>query len=372
MIRLLACSASCLPILIKASVIPVSNSVSTAPISDGPSQSEDCSVLGSRNIGHEGPFDDLNLTSSLPFLNASLVGPEWNDDWHADYYVLGGQICATAVLVDTAHALAKMALYDLLSEETFIVDKYKEVQIKVTQFKAGFTRIRAALSLYDATQQMTGTNSFLASRFTFFNGKVKMGRIDFTGTACSSGSCRANSANASLPVAVSSNDSSIVVTGNKAGSLRSAVPTLVNVFNNKNSDMELDCRWYGQNIGQKIAMLAPSSALTYSHIAKEDPMSLLVLKDVLNDRILDVTVVLLATPHPSPLAPLWSYYWAIQALGQMPEKMADQWDWREMTMKVMVDDLQIGTIDLIKGVSRRVSGPSLGSENGSIFVTQRF
>ena len=365
--RLLACSASCLPILITASVIPTSDSVSTVSINNSPSPSVDCSLLGSHAIRHKDPFEDLNLTSSLPFLNASLVEPVWNDDWHGEFELLGRNICATAVLVDAAHALAKMALDGLHSEEIFIVENYKEVRIKVTQLKAGFTRSRAALSLYIAIHRMTGSDCFPASRFTILKSTEIMGRIKFTGKACNSGSPRANSANAPLPVVVSSNGSSTMVTGNKTGSLRSAVTPLVNY---KNPDMKLDCRWYGQNMGPRTAMLAPSSTLAFSHIVKEDPMGLPALKDEIDDQALGVTVLLLATPHPSPAAPLWSYYWAIQALGQMPEKMADQWDWREMTMKVMVDDFQLGTINLIKGALQRVSALSLpGSNNGSIPVT---
>ena len=348
--RLLACSASCLPIVINASVLPISNSISTASISNSPSQSVDCPVLGSQDNGRDDSFKDLNLTSSLPFLNASNVVFEGNDDWHGQYEFLGEHICGTAVLVDAAHALAKMALDGLLSEETFIVDNYKEVKIKVSQFRTGFTRSRAALSLYAVIQQLTGGDCFPASRFTVFKGKERMGEIDFLGAACSSGSYRADSANVSLPAVISSNKSSVVVDGNKAGSSRSAVTTLVNVINNKNSDMKLDCRWYGQKLGAKTALLAPSSTLAYSHIVKEDPMSFPALRDVIVDKTLGVTTVLLATPHPSPSIPMWSYYWVIQALGQIPEKMADQWDWREMTVKVMVDDSQLGTINLVKGV----------------------
>ena len=185
-----------------------------------------------------------------------------------------------------------MALDGLLSEQTFIVDNYKEVKIKVSQSKAGFTRSRAALSLYAAIQKVTGGDFFPASRFTTFKGKERMGGIDFMGTACSSGSYRADSANVSLPVVISSNNSSMVVTGNKAGTSRSAVATLVNVINNKNSDMKLDCRWYGQRLGARIALLAPSSTLAYSHIVKEDPMSFPALRDVVVDQTLGVSTVI--------------------------------------------------------------------------------
>ena len=381
----LPASSSFLPVVINALTIPVSNSISAAPITDSPSQSLNCSALGSlaqinvsaidsnaasQNTGQDDPGGEVNLTESLLPLNDNLVRSDLNETWHGDFSYLGGGLCVTAVLVDAAHALAKMALNDLLEEETFTVSNYNEVQIKVTQFEAGFTRRYAAIGTFVAIQRMDRDDRFEVSRFTFFRGKQRMGMIDFKGHACSSDSCEANLGNASLPLVVPSNKSSLVA--NLVGPSQSAATTLVHTINDDDPDMELDCEWHGQKIHPRVAMLAPSSVLTYSHIVKEDPMGLPALKDVVDDHTLGMSIVLMATPHPSPSAPLWSYYWAIRALGKMPEMMADKFDWREMTMTVTVDGFQLGTVSLIKGTLPTVSGPSPslpGSNNDSTFFT---
>ena len=54
----------------------------------------------------------------------------------------------------------------------------------------------------------------------------------------------------------------------------------------------------------------------------------------------------------------------------MVEKMADTFDWREMTMTVRVDGFQLGTISLYKGIVHNVSGLLLpGNNSGSVLVT---
>ena len=375
----LPASSSFLPVLINALTIPVSNSISAAPITDSPSQSLNCSALGPlaqinvsavdsnaafQDTGQDDPGGEFNLTESLLPLNDNLVRSDLDETWHGDFIYLGRDLCAAAVLVDAAHALAKMALNDLLVEETFTVSNYNEVQIKVTPFEAGFTRRYAAIGTFVAIQRMDKDDRFQVSRFTFFKGKQRMGKIDFIGQSCSSDSCGANLGNASLPLVVPSNKSSLVA--NLVGPSQSAATTLVHTINDNVPDMELDCEWHGRKIHPRVAMLAPSSVLTYSHIVKEDPMGLPALRDVVDDQTLGMSMVLMATPHPNPSAPLWSYFWAIQALGKMPEKMADKFDWREMTMTVKVDGFQLGTISL-----PTVSGPSPslpGSNNDSTFV----
>ena len=374
--------ASYLLVLIKALTIPLSNSITAASIIDSPSQSPDCSTfdpLARNNVsanasnvafqdtGHDDPGDRFNFTSSLLSLNAGLDLSE-NDKWHGELIYVGKPICATAVFVDAAHALAKMALDDLLAEETFTVSNYDEVQIKIIQFEAEFTRYYAAMGTYAAIQRMDTDNRFEASRFTFFKGKKKMGTIDFIGRSCSSGSCRASSGNASLPLVVPLHESPPVA--NYVGPPQSAVTKPVNATNDDDPDMEIDCEWHGRKVDPRAAMLTPSSILTYSHLVKEHPMDHPPIKDVVDDQALGMSTVLLATPQPSPAAPSWSYYWAIRAIGKMPEKMADRWDWREMTMTVKVDGYQLGTISLVKSLVPTVSSPSLpGSNNGSILVT---
>ena len=368
-------------VLIKALTIPVSNSITAASITDSSSQSPDCSVfdpvahnnvsanasnVAFQDTGQDDPGNRFDFTGSLLSLNAGLDISDLNDKWHGEFIYVGKRICATAVFVDAAHALAKMALDDLLAEETFTVSNYDEVQIRIIQFEAEFTRHYAAFGTYAAIQKMDKDNRFEASRFTFFKGKVKMGTIEFIGRSCSSGSCGANSRKTSLPLVVPLNESPPAT--NHMGPPQSAVTKLVNATNDDDPDMELDCEWHGRKIHPRAAMLTPSSLLTYSHIVREDPMGHPPIKDVVDDEALGLSTILLATPQPSPTAPLWSYYWAIRAIGKMPEKMADRWDWREMTMTVNVDGYQLGTISLVKALVG--SSSSLpGANNGSTLVT---
>ena len=121
--------ASYLPILITAATVPPSNSIS-------PSQSLNASELSLQVTAHDHPSVHLNLISS----NASTVGLLSKDSWHGDYEIVGKAMCTTAVLVDAAHALAKMATNDLHGPETFVVNGYNEVQIKVTPFDSDLMR----------------------------------------------------------------------------------------------------------------------------------------------------------------------------------------------------------------------------------------
>lgn len=264
--RPIAGSASYLSILIKTLTIAISNSISAVSIGDISSQSLNCSVSGDS-------FWDVNLTSPNASFNVSLAGLDANDKWHGVYELLGRKLCTTAVLVDAAHALAALALYDLLEEHVFVVDNYDEVQIRVTPFNEEFTRSRAAVGLYAAIYKMSGTRLFDSSRFTFFKGNQKMGKIEIIGAACPSGSCGANLTNASLPPVVSSNESALVATRSNASPSRSADPTLFDPIRDNKLDMELDCAWHGRRVTPRILMLAPSSLLTHSHIVKEDPMT---------------------------------------------------------------------------------------------------
>ena len=379
---LFASSASCLLLFSKALTIPVSSSVNATSITDSPSQSLRCSDLGPRaysstsadasnatfqDTSQDDPLRTFNLTSSFLSRNASLVGSDSNDKWHGDMVYWGKAICATAALVNAAHALAMIALKNLVAEQLFTVKNYNEVQIKVRQFHAEFTRRQAAIGIFAAIQRMYIDDQFETSTFTFLLGNKRMGSIDFIGWSCSSTSCGANVEKSSLPLVVPSNESS-GVTG-QVGPPQPAATILANTVNDNDPDMELDCEWHGRRVDPRRALLAPSSILTYSHLVTEDPMKYPTLRDIIDDEIVGMKFVLLATPHPSPTAPLWSHYWAIRALGMMPEKMAEKWDWREMTMRVRVDDFLIGTISLFNGKVHTASGPSvLGSNNGSILV----
>ena len=384
--RVLLAGPSCLAFFSKALTIPVSNSVNVTSITGSPLQFPRCPDLGPqaysntsadandfafRDTGLHDPWGSLNLTNSFSSLNASLVASDSNDNWHGRFMYFGKWICSTAVFVDAAHALAEIALLqDLNAEETFTVKNYREVQIKVSRFHAEFTRRKAALGVFTALQQMNKDDRFEVSSFMYFLGQKKMGQVDFIGGPCSSASCEDDSKEASLAIVVPSNKPSLVVS--RVGPSQSAATTSVNTVVNDDLglDMELDCQWHGQSVNPRAALLAPSSALTDSHIVKEDPMKSPVSQDVIDERIVGMTLVLLATPHPSIAAPRWSYYWVIKALGKMVEKMADRFDWREMTVTVRVDGLELGTIGLYKGIIRNVSGSSLpGNNNGSILVT---
>ena len=315
------------------------------------------------------PGGGLNLSNSFSSLNASLIGSYSHDDWHGELFYAGKPICGTAIFVNAAHALAELALLqDLIAEESFTVKNYNEAQIKVRRFHDEFTRRQAALGVFTAIQRMNKDDRFEVSSFIFFLGKRKMGQVDFVGGPCSSASCEDDSNKASLPLVVPSNEPSLVAS--RVGPSQSAATTSVNRVGMDDSDMELDCQWHGQRVNPRSAMLAPSSVLTHSHIVKEDPRQSAALREVIDERMVGMTLVLLATPHPNPTAPLWTYFWAIKALGKMVEKMADRFDWREMTMTVRVDGFQLGTISLYKDIIGSVSGPSLpGNENGSILVT---
>ena len=382
--RVLLAGPSCLAFFSKALTIPVSNSVNVTCITGSPLQFPRCSYLGPRAYsstsvnandsafhytGQDDPWRSLNLTNSFSSLNANLVGSDSNDDWHWGFFYEGKTICSTAIFVNAAHALAEIALSrDLVAEETFTVKNYNEAQIKVRRFHAEFTRRKAALGVFTAIQQMNKDDRFEVSSVISFLGKKTMGQVDFIGGSCRSASCDDDSKKASLPLVVPSNELSLAAS--RVGSSPSAATTSVNTAVLDDSDMELECQWHGQRVNPRAALLAPSSALTHSRIVKEDPMRSPALRDVIDDRIVGMTLVLLATPHPSPTAPLWSNYWAIKALGKMVEKMADRFDWREMTMTVRVDGFQLGTISLYKGIIRNISGPSLpGNNNGSILVT---
>ena len=364
---LLACPASYLAVLINSLIVPINNGVSAASIS----QLVNASVSGCRDIGIDDALDDHNFKSSVPSPNANLVGLDWKDDWHEEYKVLGHEICATAVLVDAAHALAKIALDDLVAEETFVVKGYNQVQIKITRLEEGFTRQRAALSIYAALLRVLPSSTrFLASRFTFFKGKERMGTIEFVGRPCCSDDGVAGIANASSAQGDPSNSTSLVRIKSMADPYKSANTSLVGETDDDDADMELSCRWYGRRVPQRTAMLAPSGVLSHSHIVKENPLSHPRIKDQIVDHVLGTTISILAIPQTSAAAPLWSYYWVIQALGRMPEKMADQWDWREVTMTVKVDGFPLGTISLIKSTSPTVSTSSLpGSNDDSVLVT---
>ena len=381
--RVLLAGPSYLAFFSKALTIPVSNSVSVTSITDSPFQFPRCSDSGPRaysntsadandsalqDTGPDDSWGSLNLTKSFSSLNASLVGSDSNDDWHGEFYYWGKSICGIAIFVNAAHALAEIALLqDLIAEETFTVETYNEAQIKVRRFHAEFTRRKAALGVFTALQQMNKDDRFEVSSFIFFLGENKMGQVDFTGRSCSSASCEDNSKKAPLPLVVPSNETSLVTS--RVGPSRSAATTSVNTAVIDDSDMELECQWHGYRVDPRAALLAPSSALTHSHIVKEDPRKSPASRDVIDDRTVGMTLVLLATPYPSPKAPLWSNYWAIKALGKMVEKMADRFDWREMTMTVRVDGFQIGRISLYKGIVRNVTGPLLrGNNNGSILV----
>ena len=382
--RVLLAGPSCLAFFSKALTIPVSNSVNVTSITGGPLQLPRCSDLGPRAYSNtsadvnDAAFHDTgpdesgggsNLTDSFSSLNASLIGPDLNDDWHGEFSYGGKWICGTAIFVNAAHALAEIALLqDLIAEETFTVQNYNEAQIKVRRFHVEFTRHFAALGIFSAIQRMNEDDRFEVSRFVFFLGKRRMGQIDFIGGPCSSASCEGNSKKASLPLAVPSNKLSLVAS--RVGPSQPTTTSSVNTVAIDESDMELECQWHGLKVRPRAAMLTPSAALTHSHIVKEDPMKLPALRDVIDDPMVGMTLVLLATPHPSPAAPLWSNYWAIKALGEMVEKMADEFDWREMTMTVRVDGYQLGTISLYKGIIRNVSGLSLlGYNNSSNLVS---
>ena len=381
--RVLLAGPSYLAFFSKALTVPVSNSVNVTSITGSPLQFPRCSDLGPRaynntsadakdsafqDTGLDDAWGSLNLTNSFSPLNASLVGSDSNDHWHGEFFYAGKSICGTAIFVNAAHALAEIALLqDLIAEETFTVKNYNEAQITVRRFHAEFTRRKAALGVFTALQQMNKDDRFEVSSFIFFLGKIKMGQVDFIGGPCSSASCEDDSKKASFPLVVPSNELSLVAS--RVRSSPSAATTSVNTVVIGDSDMELECQWHGHRVNPRAALLAPSSALTHSHIVKEDPMMVPASRDVIDDRIVGMTLVLLATPHPSPKAPLWSYYWAIKALGKMVEKMADRFDWREMTMTVRVDGFQLGTISLYQGIVGDVSGPSLpGNHNGSILV----
>ena len=381
--RVLLAGPSCLAFFSKALTIPVSNSVNVTSITESPLQFPRCSDLDPQaysntsadandsafqDTGLDDPWASLNLTNSFSSLNASFVGSDSNDDWHAVFVYGGKSICGIAIFVNVAHALAEIALQDLTAEETFTVENYNEAQIIVRRYHAEFTRRHAALGVFAALQQMNKDDRFEVSSFIFFLGKRQMGQVDFIGGSCSSTSCEDNSKKASLPLVVPSNEPSLVA--GKVGPSQSAATTSVDRVVIDDSDMELDCHWHGHRVNPRAALLAPSAALTYSHIVKEDPMKSPASRDVIDDRIVGMTLVLLATPHPSPKAPLWSNYWAIRALGKMVEKMADTFDWREMTMTVRVNGFQLGTISLYKGIIRNVSGLLLpGNNNGSVLVT---
>lgn len=382
--RVLLAGPSCLAFFSKALTIPVSNGVNVTSITGSPLQLQRCSDLGPwaysntsadvsdsafQDTGPDDPGRSLNLTNSFSSLNASPIGSDSNDDWHGEFYYAGKSICGTAVFVNVAHALAEIALLqDLIAEETFTVKNYSEAQIKVRRFHAEFTRRRAALGVFTAIQQMNKDNRFEISTFIFFLGKEIMGRVDITGGPCSSASCEDDSKKASLPLVVPSNELSPVAS--RVGPSQSATTIPVNTAVIDDSDMELDCQWHGHKVNPGAALLAPSSALTHSHIVKEDPMKRPASRDVIDNQKLGMTLVLLATPDTDLMAPPWTNYWAIKALGKMVEKMADRFDWREMTMTVRVDGFPLGTISLYKGIVRNVSGPSLlGNNNGSILVT---
>ena len=381
--RVLLAGPSCLALFSKALTIPVSNSVNVTSIIDSLLQLPRCSDLGPRAYSNTsadvndsafqdtGPDDaggGLNFTNSLSSLNASLIGSDSNDDWHGEFFYAGKTICSTAIFVNAAHALAEIALQDLIADETFTVKNYNEAQIKVRRFHDEFTRRQAALGVFTAIQRMNEDDRFEVSSFVFFLGKRRMGQVDFMGGPCSSASCEDDSNKVSLPLVVPSNEPSLVAS--RVGPSQSAATTFVDRVGMDDSDMELDCQWHGKRVYPNSAMLAPSSALTHSHIVKEDPRQSAALRDVIDERMVGMTLVLLATPHPHPTTPMWTYFWEIKALGKMVEKMADRFDWREMTMTVRVDGFQLGTISLYKGIIRNVSGPSLpGNENGSILVT---
>ena len=382
--RVLLAGPSCLAFFSKALTIPVSNGVNVTSITDSPFQFPHCSDLGPRAYSNtsahanDSVFQDTGLDDSggsliliKPFspLNASLVGSDSNDDWHGEFYYGGRSICGTAVFVNAAHALAEIALLqNLVAEDTFTVKDYSEAQIKVRRFHAEFTRRQAALGVFTALTKMNRDDRFEVCSLIFFLGRHIMGQIDFIGGPCSSASCEDDSKNASLSLVVPSNTSSLVAS--RVGPSHSAATTLVSTVAMDDSDMEVDCYWHGNRVDPRAAMLAPSSALTHSHIVKEDLGKSPASRDVIDERIVGMTLVLLATPHPSSTAPPWTNYWAIKALGKMVEKMADKFDWREMTMVVRVDGIQLGTISLYKGIVRNVSGPSLpGNNNGSILVT---
>ena len=380
--RVLLAGPSCLAFISKALAIPVSNSVNVTSTIGSPLQLQRCSELGPRaysntdvndtafqDTGPDDPGGSLNPTNSFSSLNASLVGSDSNDDWHGDFFYAGKSICGTAIFVNVAHALAEIALLqDLSAEETFTVKTYSEAQIKVRRFHAEFTRRRAALGVFTGIQKMNEDNRFEVSIFRFFLGTKEMGQVDFRGGPCPPASCEDDSKRAYLPLVVPSNELSLVAS--RAGPSQPATTTSVNTAVMDDSKMELDCQWHGHKVNPRAALLAPSSALTHSQIVKEDPMKRPASRDVIDDQVLGTTLVLLATPDPALMAPLWTNYWAIKALGKMVEKMADRFDWREMTMTVRVDGFPLGTVSLYKGIVRNVSGPSLlENNNGSILVT---
>lgn len=383
--RLLAGLASYLPFMIQALTIANSKSVSVASGSHNPSQPLNPPVLGrsarasiSATVSNASLQNDLsedsNITVSLLYPNASHVGARFDTSWNYKYKFFGTRLCATAALVDAAYALATMALDGVRAEQTFSVISYDEVKIKVTSFTAAFTRQPVAVAMYVALHAMNTRDKFEASRFTFLESNEEAGKIEFMATPSASYSCGASQQDASSSPLVgpgpSSNDSSSVASRSNGGASRSAATTLVNATTNDDDpDMELDCEWFGKRVHPRTALLAPSSVMAYSEIMKRDPMSLPPIREVIKTESLDMTFIMSAAPQYHHAAPLWTYYWIIKALGKMPEKMADQLDWREMSVKVKVDGFQIGTIGLFMGILPTVSGLALqGSDNDSTLI----
>ena len=91
------------------------------------------------------------------------------------------------------------------------------------------------------------------------------GKLTLLGLSCSSGSCEVSLGNTSLPLVVPSNESSLVAT--RVSPSQSATTTLIDTNNDDDPERKLDCEWPSRRVQSRVAMLALSSVVGYSHTA---------------------------------------------------------------------------------------------------------
>ena len=312
---------------------------------------------------HEGYDKDNRSTFSYP-LSTNLTSGRPSPDplWEVIYKLGGSRLCITAVMVNFGYALADIAAVasDVpVRSESWTVDNYREVNLRLIVFNESFDRLLALNLLYHSVENMRQMRMWRNGQWTMFQGGIAIARLDVNDGSLNQGirnkgMCDPRSAStATSKRSVLGSSVSIINIHEKIENVSLVTTTSLSAGSNDkddNSVLKLTYSWSGENLGYLTALMSPLYLIANEPLRNPDPYRTAWSEHQVTVRAWDVTFRFSAYDTHKPTPQVWTYYWIIKALGQLPLAYADKWDFREISATVSLDDVPVGVVRIFKGI----------------------